>query len=228
MNSSCLRVSDQLPSAVSSHVKLLAQQSIEERGQFLLAISGGSLPKNLLPLLSDDSVEWDKWKIFFVDERYVPLDHPDSNYFGAKPFLAKVSHHNVFPIDPSLSLEECAQRYQQILQEETNFDLDLVLLGMGEDGHTASLFPGHELLQEKVRFIAPIEDSPKPPPRRITMTFPLINRARHIAFVAGGAGKQDPLFWIFSEKRPGIPSGIVLDSRPDSIFFVDKSATAKL
>lgn len=99
---------------------------------------------------------------------------------------------------------------------------------MGEDGHTASLFPGHALLSEQTRLIAPIRDSPKPPPARVTFTFPLIASARHIAFVAAGDGKADPLLWIFKEHRAGVPSGRVRELRPDTVWFVDKAAVAKL
>ena len=99
---------------------------------------------------------------------------------------------------------------------------------MGEDGHTASLFPNHPLLQEERRLIAPISDSPKPPSNRVTFTFPLIVSAREIAFVAGGAGKIDAMEWIFKQKRQDIPAAIVLQKRPDTVFFTDKKAAAKL
>ena len=99
---------------------------------------------------------------------------------------------------------------------------------MGEDGHTASLFPGHALLNETKALIAPISDSPKPPPQRVTFTFPLLQAAKHLAFAATGAGKQDPMRWIFTETRKGTPAGMVPEKRPDTVFFVDKAATAKL
>ncbi len=106
--------------------------------------------------------------------------------------------------------------------------LDMVLLGMGEDGHTASLFPGHALLSERTRLVAPIRDSPKPPPARVTFTLPLITSARSIAFVAAGDGKADPLLWIFKQQRHDVPSGRVRQLRPDTVWFVDHAAVAKL
>ena len=222
MNS--LRVCQSLPASVSAHVKHIASQSIKAHGHFNLAISGGSLPKNLLPIIEDPDVELDKWRVFFVDERYVALNHEDSNFKGAEAFLKHFS--NVFPINPTLSLDECAAAYEAVIRQHGK--LHLVLLGMGEDGHTASLFPGHALLNEKTRWISPISDSPKPPPQRVTMTLPLIADSDHIAFVAGGAGKQEPLNWIFKEKRLDIPSGKVLELRPDTLFFVDLVAGEKL
>jgi len=200
-------------------------KAVEASGQFKVALSGGSLPKTLLSLLDDPEVDFTKWRVYFVDERFVPLNHDDSNFKGSQQLLAKVPSEYVFPINPELSLEECAADYEQIVGK---VKLDLVLLGMGEDGHTASLFPGHPLLDEKDRMIASITDSPKNPPRRITFTFPMIESAANICFVAGGAGKQGVLAAIFGEKQLVLPAGRVLKMRPDTIFLVDKNAAAKL
>lgn len=152
-------------------------QAIAERGQFVVALSGGSLPSNLISLVQDASVEFDKWHVFFVDERYVALNHSDSNFLACSAALARVPANQVHPIDPSLPLDDCAAAYEKQFKSK----LDLVLLGMGEDGHTASLFPGHALLREESRLIAPITDSPKPPPSRVTMTFPMIASARQVS-----------------------------------------------
>lgn len=218
---------------MAEFVRDLARTSIEERGMFVVAVSGGSLPATLAGLVKDERVEWSKWHVVFVDERYVPLDHADSNYAGTQAALLKhvgIPSSQVHGIQHTLELDECAAAYQEVISRVTggSFVLDLILLGMGEDGHTASLFPGHALLQENHRWIASIRDSPKPPPERITFTLPLIAKARHVAFVAAGAGKADPLAWIFKENKEGIPSGLVRKLRPDTKWFVDKAATAKL
>ncbi len=219
------RVSDNLPRDVSAFVKRVSAEAIAARGSFLVAVSGGSLPSNLLPLLEDSEVDFAKWEVFFVDERHVPLEHPDSNFLACRAALAKVPRAQVHAINPALPLDECAADYERQLAGKK---LDLVLLGMGEDGHTASLFPGHALLRESVKLVASISDSPKPPPARVTMTVPLITSAAYVAFVAGGAGKQDAMVWIFKEHRSDVPSAMVLERRKDTVFFTDAKAVAKL
>ena len=103
------------------------------------------------------------------------------------------------------------------------------MLGMGEDGHTASLFPGHALLEENDKLIAYLSDSPKPPPSRVTFTFPLIQASKHVAFVAAGSGKQDPMSWILKENKEGIPAGKVMELRNGNVvWFLDKAAASKL
>ncbi len=223
--SSVLRVSHNLSQDVSAYVKRIAADVIAARGTFVVALSGGSLPSNLLPLLEDETVDFGRWEVFFVDERHVPLTHADSNFLACRALLAKVPPERVHAIRPELPLKECAADYEARLRGKL---LDLVLLGMGEDGHTASLFPGHPLLQETQLLVAPIDNSPKPPPARVTMTLPLITAAAHVAFVAGGAGKQDALAWIFREQRKDLPSAMVLERRKDTVFFTDAKAVAKI
>ena len=221
------RVSAALARDVSHHVAQLSASAVAAHGSFVIALSGGSLPSFLLPLLDDPSVAWDRWTVFFVDERLVPAGHPDSNRAACAALLARVPAERVEGVRDELSPEEAARDYAARL-EKVGRPIDLAMLGMGEDGHTASLFPGHALLDEKVRLVASIVDSPKPPPTRVTMTLPTIVAARNIVFVAAGTGKQDALAAIFGEKRPGIPAGMVLHQRPDTVFFTDAAAAAKL
>ena len=181
-------------------------------------------------------------QVFYADERVVPLDHPDSNHNLCMTELFKhvpIPSGNIHPIDPTLldDLEELADAYEKELirefaqKDSARFPIfDLILLGVGEDGHTCSLFPGHELLQESDRWVAYLEDSPKPPPKRITLTFPVLNHASRVAFVAAGAGKVDVLPLVFDKSEEyGLPASRVKLAYPGQVYwFVDDAASAKV
>lgn len=189
----------------------------------------------------EDKPQFSKWEIFFADERAVPLDHDDSNYgLLKKDLLDKIpptaGSPKVHPIDVEVleNTQEIADRYQKTLLDSfTNKDsvrlpvFDLILLGCGPDGHTCSLFPGHELLKEADAWTAAIEDSPKPPPRRITLTLPVVVHALKIAFVATGAGKKDVLKKILeTEAGRELPCGLVNAQAGDKVsWFTDSAAT---
>lgn len=154
----------------------------------------GSLPSILAAKIREEplksSIEWAKLHFWFVDERYVAPDDKDSNYLEVKKQLfdhVDVPRENIHLPNTQLPLDECAADYEAKLREffpEPHVPkIDIILLGMGPDGHTASLFPHHALLKETTKLIAPIADSPKPPPQRITFTFPLINNGHIVAFV---------------------------------------------
>ena len=169
--------------------------------------------------------------MYFADERAVPLDNEDSNYkLLHEELLSKVPipPSNVHPLDPTLldDLEELSDAYEKELIKEfatknaARFPVfDLILLGMGPDGHTASLFPGHELLSEDDRWVAYIEDSPKPPPKRITLTYPVINHAARVAFVSTGEGKKEVLREILDEPEKGLPAARVRPAAPGQLYW---------
>jgi 6-phosphogluconolactonase len=175
--------------------------------------------------------------IYYADERVVPLDHPDSNHsLCTKELFSKVPipTENIHVIDYSLKddLEELADAYEKELihefaqKDSARFPVfDLILLGTGPDGHTASLFPGHSLLSEEDRWVAWIDDSPKPPPLRITLTYPVINHAARVAFVATGAGKAETLRTILDQPEVGLPASRVRPKEPGQVYwFVDEPA----
>ncbi|KAH6627848.1 glucosamine-6-phosphate isomerases/6-phosphogluconolactonase-domain-containing protein [Chaetomium tenue] len=217
---------------------------IARHGTFKVAVSGGSLPKTLAqallapPTSETDVVHWGNWEIFFADERAVPLDHADSNYALLKAELldklpADAPQPKVHPIDASVldDAQELADRYEQELvasfasRDSVRLPIfDLLLLGCGPDGHTCSLFPGHELLRETSAWVAPIEDSPKPPPRRVTLTLPVVTHAVRVAFVATGGGKKEVMKEIF-EAGNGLPCALVNEGCGDRCsWFVDDAA----
>jgi len=171
----------------------------------------------------------------------VPLDHPDSNHKLALDTLfskVPIPRDNIHSIDESQldDLEELSDAYEkELIKEFAQKDsarfpvFDLILLGIGPDGHTASLFPGHELLSETDRWVAYIEDSPKPPPRRVTLTFPVINHAARVAFVATGASKVKILSDILDTPELGLPAARVRPVAPGQlVWFVDDAASAQV
>jgi 6-phosphogluconolactonase len=200
--------------ALADHVAKVAQKAIARHDRFTVAISGGSLPSQLSGLLKPairDTLDWSRWHVFLADERLVPHDHADSNYRLIKEHLLEhvpIPSSQVYPINESLlnQPEEAADDYMKVLQrvfaakDSVKFPVfDLILLGMGPDGHTCSLFPNHELLHERIAWVASITDSPKPPPERITLTLPVLNHAHHATFVCAGTSKRDALRHILAK-----------------------------
>ena len=235
---------DALAPALRAYVIACQDAGIARHGVFKVAVSGGSLPKTLAqalltpPTSDTDTVKWDKWEIFFADERAVPLDHADSNYALLKAELltklpAGVPSPTVHPIDAAhlADTQELADQYEQVLvrsfagRDSVRLPIfDLLLLGCGPDGHTCSLFPGHELLRETDAWVAAIEDSPKPPPRRVTLTLPVVKHAVRVAFVATGGGKKGVMKEIF-EGDGGLPCALVNEGCGERCsWFVDHDA----
>ncbi|KAF8499190.1 6-phosphogluconolactonase [Russula emetica] len=230
-----------LSDSLAEYIIKAQKEAIDKRHRFTIAISGGSLPRTLTALIAKPGVQWNKWHVFYADERIVPLDHEDSNHKLAQDTLfSKVSipRENIHTIDYSLEddLEELADAYEKELirefaqKDSARFPIfDLILLGIGPDGHTASLFPGHELLSESDRWVAYIEDSPKPPPRRVTLTYPVINHAARVAFVATGIGKVQILHEILDTPELGLPAARVRPvAHGQLVWFVDDVASAEV
>lgn len=229
-----------------SYVCQCERSGITRHGVFKVAVSGGSLPKTLAAALlapaesEEEELHWEKWEIFFADERAVPLDHPDSNYGLLKAELldkipAEAGAPTVHPIDVEHlnDTQELADQYEQLLvksfasRDSVKLPIfDLLLLGCGPDGHTCSLFPGHELLRETNAWVAPIEDSPKPPSCRITLTLPVVVHAVHVAFVATGGGKKEIMKEIFElESGRHLPCAMVNEgAKGRCTWFVDDPA----
>ncbi|KAK2729139.1 6-phosphogluconolactonase [Colletotrichum kahawae] len=225
----------ELASALRAYVIQAQNAGLSRHGAFKLAVSGGSLPKTLAQALlspssgPEDTVHFGKWEIFFADERAVPLDHEDSNYaLLKKELLEKIPEElgapTVHPIDTTYlnDPQELADQYEKTLvtsfasRDSVRLPIfDLPLLGSGPHGHTCSLFPGHELLRETTAW---------PPPKRITLTLPVVNHGVKIAFVATGGGKKDIMKRIF-EHGDGLPCALVNEGAGDRVrWFVDNPA----
>ncbi|EMC94410.1 hypothetical protein BAUCODRAFT_35631 [Baudoinia panamericana UAMH 10762] len=223
-------------------------EALKRHGVFRVAISGGSLPKTLAKALlalpsgsEEDKVEFDKWEIFYADERCVPLTHEDSNHkLVQEELLNKIPKEmpqpKVFTVDEQYldNAQEMADDYEKKLvsvfaaRDSVKLPLfDLILLGCGPDGHTCSLFPDHPLLRETDAWVLSISDSPKPPPKRITLSLPVVLHGSKIGFVATGGGKKDILKKIFeTEEGSELPCGLVNKGAGEKVsWFCDSAAT---
>lgn len=209
--------------------------------RFKIAISGGSLIRILHQgLLSrEEEIEWDKWDIYFADERLVPFDSVDSNYGTAKreifDLIKLETKPSVFPIDESLinDPQECADRYEKLLVDQfAKKDsvklpmFDLLLLGCAPDGHIASLFPNHgESLREKLAWCLPVLKAPSGPENRVTLSIPVICHAHRVTFVVEGLTKAPIMRTIMERPEKGLPSSIVNEGAAGRVvWFVDDDA----
>lgn len=177
---------DALRQQVSDVIVDRAKKAVADHGCFSVGFSGGSAAKIVCSgLRARSEAEWSKWHVFTCDERHVELTSEDSNIAYVKRELLDhvgVSTESIYAINPSLDVSAAAEDYVQKLREVFPGDqvpaFDLLILGMGPDGHTCSLFPDHPGLQEMSKLVIPITDSPKPPPKRITLTYPVLNNAK--------------------------------------------------
>ncbi|KAK2189111.1 hypothetical protein NP493_115g10026 [Ridgeia piscesae] len=213
-----------------------ANAAIADRAVFTVGVSGGSLAKILSDGLPALKTDWSKWRVFFCDERHVPFDDPECTYsVYKKNLLSKVPIQDeyVFPDNPNIPVEEAAEAYTQKLEAVFGKvglpKFDMLLLGMGPDGHTCSLFPGHPLLNETKKWVAAISDSPKPPPQRITLTFPVIQNCRCAVFVSCGSSKAEILKRVLEgNEEPALPAARVRPHTGALCWFLDKPAASLL
>jgi 6-phosphogluconolactonase len=230
---------EQLTQAAAEQFTALAQTAINERGRFTVALSGGSTPRALFQLLATDSftarIDWSSVQVFWGDERGVPPEHPDSNYRMASETLldyVPVPESNVHRMQGELDPTRAANAYSEILRqtfEESPPVFDLILLGMGDDGHTASLFPGTAAVYERNRwvvghFVGRLQTW------RITLTPVVINAARTVLFLVSGANKAERLKQVLEGAfQPHVlPAQIVQPRKSRLLWLVDKAAAAKL
>ena len=216
----------------------LAEAAVQERGRFAVALSGGNTPRSVYSLLASDHKElpWDRIHIFFGDERHVPPDHPDSNFRMAREsLLSKVSipEKNIHRIHAELDAEAAAAEYDQQLRDFfglVNHDwprFDLIFLGIGEDGHTASLFPGSKALSETSSRVTAnwVE---KFQTFRITLTFPVLNHAAEVVFLVSGASKAQILSEILRPGAQKYPAQSVQPENGKLLWLVDEDAGSLL
>jgi len=204
-----------------------------KQGAFTLCLSGGSTPRLLYEVLGaepfHDSFPWARTHLFWGDERFVAPGDPDSNYGMVRDSLLShiyIPTSNVHPIPTEgMSAEDAAQRYEYVLRGFHRPDpeaplFDAVLLGLGDDGHTASLFPGTPALDERQRWVLPVEGAK--PETRITLTYPALENSRQIAFLVAGAAKRDILARVLGGDTT-LPAAR-LKARGDLHWFTDRAA----
>lgn len=214
----------------------LSEQSIQKNGKFVVAISGGSSPKAIFSLLATseyaDKIDWNKVYFFWVDERWVALDDEKSNFkMTLETLLNKVpvNKDQIFPmykdgIDPEDYAKEYEAQIRNVLGEEGVFDF--ILLGMGDDGHTASLFPGEAVLDEKEKWVAAYYLKPQEM-FRITLTEPIINKANNILIVTFGTSKKHALNEVLNgEYNPKLYPLQLIKKKDGVQIFTDEEAGA--
>jgi len=234
---------EQLALQAAVHFATIAEAAIALRGVARIAISGGNSPRPMFQLLADPSqplpkFPWQQLHLYWVDERCVPPDDKDSNYHMThEALLSKVPlpEENIHRMEGELPPEEAANRYESVLRNSFRLEgaelpsFDLVLLGMGDDGHTASLFPHTPAIHELGRLVTANHIAQKDT-WRITLTWPVINQGREVAFLIEGADKAEILRQVlFGDRDPEtLPSQLIRPANGRLLFLLDEDAAANL
>jgi len=222
----------------------IAEEAVAKRGRARIAISGGSTPKAAFQLLADPGqpflkrMPWEKLDLYWVDERTVPPDHPESNYRMTReamldrvPLKPEQIHRMEGELDPDVA----ASRYESLLRNTFRLEgaetprFDLVQLGMGDDGHTASLFPHTEALHEMGRLVT-ANQVPQKDTWRVTLTWPVINQGSSVFFLIGGKNKAELVKEVFTGQRDPerLPSQLIWPASGILTLILDKDAAALL
>ena len=223
---------------IACEINRMANDSVNDHGKFSWALSGGSSPKALFQLLANEFANefpWENTWFYFGDERYVPHDHPDSNYLMAKNAMLdpmNVDQGHIFPVDTSLSPEDAARAYQTTLQRSFGEDFprfDLILLGLGDDAHTASLFPGTDVLDNETDLVSAVY-IPQMKVHRITLTKKLINNARNVAFLTYGENKSDAVRQVLQQEGGYrvYPARLIQPTSGTLTWYMDQAAAAQV
>jgi 6-phosphogluconolactonase len=223
-----------LVTALSRRFEAEAGRALAARGSFRVALPGGSVATTFFPALSRASVDWSRTDFFWGDERAVPPAHPDSNYGAARSLWldpAGVPEGRVHRmVGEATNLEREAEAHAAVLERVAGTPprLDLVLLGVGPDGHICSLFMGHPVLAERSRWVAVVEDSPKPPPRRLTLTMPVLVAAESVIVVALGGAKAEIVRDALEDPSSPLPVAMLAREARRTLFLLDPDAARLL
>ena len=207
-----------------------SRRALAARGFFSVALPGGSVAATFFPHLCRAAGDWSRTHFFWGDERAVPPSDPESNFGAARSLwlepagikASQIHRMEADAPDPEAAARAYAETMVRILGAPPR--LDLVLLGVGPDGHVCSLFPGHPLLLEESRFVALLEDSPKPPPRRLTLTLPVLAAAELVVVAALGRSKAEIVREAIEEPSSALPVARVVRRARRCIFLLDAEA----
>jgi len=230
--------SARLARAVVARIVAVARSASAARGRFALALSGGSTPRAVYAALAEPAVtlqvDWNDVHLFFGDERCVPPDHADSNYRMVQEALFQhglIPASNIHRLPTELPPAQAAEEYERDLRAffGASPQFDLALLGLGDDGHTASLFPDAPALAETERWVTVVEHTTPPPPlvTRLTLTLPVFQAAREILFLVAGANKAERLAQVLTDPDARLPAQFVHPTNGELMWWVDEAA-AKL
>jgi len=198
----------------------LANKSINKKGFFSIVLCGGGTPKAIYSKLSNADTDWSAWHIYFGDERCLPINHPDrNNLMVHESWLVKsdIPSSQIFPIPGEVGNIKAAEQYEEILSKVEQFDL--VLLVFGEDGHIASLFPGH--LWDEDRLVIPVFDAPKPPSERVSLTIKSLSNTKDVIFLVAGKNKAKA-FYLWDETNT-TPASLISATNTVRILIFDIS-----
>jgi 6-phosphogluconolactonase len=223
-----------LTEACARQLEEAAAHAVRERGRFAVALPGGSVAAAFFPRLARARVDGSRTDFFWVDERAVAPSDPESNYGVAErlwltPGRVAAERVHRMPADAS-DLESAANSYAGELTSLLGDPprLDVVLLGMGPDGHVGSLFPGHPLLREERRWVAAVLDSPKPPKRRLTVTLPVLRAADLLIVAAMGEAKAEAVRQGVEDSASALPAALALRGARRAIVLLDPKAASRL
>jgi len=217
----------------------ISHESVKNKGFFTVALSGGRTPIDFYTMLpaSKNRLLWEKTHIFLVDERFVPPSHKESNYCLIQKHLLKaidIQKGNIHPVQTEkVTLEMAAEIYEEEIRNffgiegERIPEFDLIMLGIGEDGHTASLFPGTPSLKEKRRLTIPVI-AVKAPHKRISLTLPVLNKAKHIIFLVSGENKAHAVKEMLESKNSKLPAALVKPENGSLLLVIDEAAASLL
>ena len=214
--------------AVATHATELilqaAANAIQERGVFHLVLAGGRTPEKVYQQLATAQANWNNWQLYFGDERCLPADHADRNsQMAADAWLARgqVPADHIHAIPAELGAANAADQYAELIGQVRPFDM--VILGMGEDGHTASLFPGHAFPPGEL--VHAVHYAPKPPPERVSLSADSLSDSRHVLVLVTGSGKRDAI----RQWQQGADLPIArISARQDMTVLLDAAAADRL